>query len=65
MARRRLLIEEYHLGFLVPEKTSEVEAEAIRRVLASRAFRAEMLRVAREMVASRPDPLKVTSTLTR
>jgi hypothetical protein len=65
MARSRVLIEEYHLSFLVPAKVPETEAAAIRRALGSRAFRAELLRVVREVVASRPDLRRVAVTLTR
>jgi hypothetical protein len=59
------MIEQFLLGFLVPTKVSEIEAEAGRRVLASRAFQAQVLRAIRETVTSRPGLEKVVVALTR
>jgi hypothetical protein len=61
----RVLIEQFHLNFSLPAKAAEIEAEAARRILASRAFRAELLRVVREVVESRPELEKVALALTR
>ena len=65
MADPRVMIEQYHASFFVPAKVPETVATAIRRILASRAFQAEVLRAVRELMASRPDLRRVTSTLTR
>ena len=62
---RRVLLEQFHLDFRVPAALPESEAAAMRRVLASRAFKAELLRAAREAAAARPELRKATLSLTR
>ncbi|MBY0228814.1 MAG: hypothetical protein K2W96_06030 [Gemmataceae bacterium] len=62
---RRVLIEQFHLDVKIPEKTPDAEAEAIRLVLASRAFKADLLRAARAVAATRPELRKATLTLTK
>ena len=62
---RRVLIEQFHLNVRVPASLPESEARAMRRVLASRAFCAELLRDVREVAASRPELRKASLTLTK
>ena len=62
---RRVLLEQFHLDFRVPASLPESEAAAMRRVLASRAFKAELLLGAGEAGAARPELRKATLSLTR
>ena len=62
---RRTLIELFHIDVRVPVSLPESEARAIRRVLASRAFRADLLHAARAVAATRPELRKATLSLTR
>jgi hypothetical protein len=62
---RRVLIEQFHIDVRVPASMPEAESKAVRRALASRAFKADLLRAVRAAAAARPELRKATLALTK
>jgi hypothetical protein len=60
-----LLIEEFHLSFLVPRGLPDAACRAVRRTLGGARFRAALLRAARELIRRHPPLGPVRLTLAR
>jgi hypothetical protein len=60
-----VFIEEVHLDFLVPRGLPDAAARAVRRALGAAAFRAALLRGARELVRRHPALRPVRLRLSR
>jgi hypothetical protein len=62
---RRVLIDEFHVSFLVPRTLAQEEDLAVRRILRSRALRVKLTEHVRQVAGAFPGLAKLTIKVSR